>query len=79
MSMNDRGDRALARKKVTKAGAQYGVACPTCNVGPYQPCRARGSRRVTDTHAARLNTAALRAELERVAHENCGCVSVTIP
>lgn len=34
--------------------ARYGVPCPTCHAAPDQPCRARTSRRVTDTHSARI-------------------------
>lgn len=37
--------------------ARYGVACPTCGVAPNEPCRARKSKRVTDTHAARIAAA----------------------
>jgi hypothetical protein len=37
--------------------ARYGVACPTCKAAADQPCRTRGSRRVTDTHAARIKVA----------------------
>lgn len=35
--------------------AHYGVPCTTCNVAYNQPCRSRGSRRVTDTHRARVD------------------------
>ena len=34
--------------------AQYRVQCPTCGAKPTQPCRARTTFRVTDTHAARI-------------------------
>lgn len=37
--------------------AQYGVPCPTCGAGPYAPCRSLTTRRVTDTHAARWQSA----------------------
>jgi hypothetical protein len=36
--------------------AQYGAPCATCGAAPYEPCRTRQTRRVTDTHDARLRT-----------------------
>ena len=34
--------------------AKYGVPCGTCGAGADEPCRSAVTKRVTDTHAARL-------------------------
>lgn len=37
--------------------AQYAVVCPTCGAGPKKPCRFKITKRVTDTHRARIDAA----------------------
>ncbi|HET6916638.1 MAG TPA: hypothetical protein VFH56_11165 [Acidimicrobiales bacterium] len=39
--------------------ARYGVPCPTCGAKADEPCRTRKTRRVTDTHVARIERAGL--------------------
>lgn len=35
--------------------AQYDVGCPRCGAQAFEPCRSARTRRVTDTHAARMD------------------------
>lgn len=35
--------------------ARYGVACPICGAGPNEACRTLKTKRVTDTHKARID------------------------
>lgn len=59
------GDEAAARaaqgkesrKASTAVSAQYNVTCPTCQAAPKAPCRSKITRRVTDTHRARIDAA----------------------
>lgn len=37
--------------------AQYSVMCPICKALPFAPCRTLITRRVTDTHLARIDVA----------------------
>lgn len=39
------------------ASAQYDVTCPKCLARPKEPCRSLRTRRVTDTHLARIDAA----------------------
>lgn len=46
----------------SSVSAQYPTGCTTCGAVRGQPCRSLRTRRVTDTHIARINAAhALRA------------------
>lgn len=37
--------------------ARYPVACPTCEAAPKKPCRSKITKRITDTHRARIDAA----------------------
>lgn len=51
------GDAATSTVKASGAvSAKYANTCPTCHAGPQEPCRSKITRRVTDTHRARIDT-----------------------
>lgn len=49
---------ARASRPSAAVSAQYPVGCDTCDAQVGDPCRSRLTRRVTDTHTARLEAAA---------------------